>query len=153
MNVHFLPVRPLVLAVAASVAIVFAAGVAVAAGTSLSLKAKGQYAKRHYVACGKSKRFRLMHRASTIEFRGFLTPAPALHFNVRIQLKRCVRGHWRKIADRYIVGKKLTGKFKGFFSAAPLAPRSHARRAIVFYEARAIVAGTRSPKAYFAVTN
>jgi hypothetical protein len=114
---------------------------------------KGQYAKLHRTACKKSKSMRVFHRRSTVEFRGFLTPHPAGHFPVRLELKRCVNGSWRDAGNRYATGKKLTGKYKGFFSAAPLAPRSRGRRAIVYYSARAIVTAGSSPKAYFAVTN
>lgn len=152
MNVQATPRRVLLLATAAAVGVVLAAGTAGAAGTSLSLELKGQYAKRHHVACGKAKVFRVFHRRSTIEFRGFETPPPAGHFSVRLELKRCVRGRWVKIGDRFTLGKKLTGKYKGFFSARPLAPRPNRRRAITFYEARAIVTGATSPNAYFAVT-
>lgn len=148
-----------VLAAAAPAAI---GGVALASGTSVTtkaksrtsvtIKAKGEYRRLHRRACGKTKDFRVFHSGSLIEFRGFVTPHPVRHFPVRIQLKRCVRGHWRDIGNRYIIGKKLTGKYKGFFPARPLAPRSRRRGAILYYSARAIVAGGRSPKTYFAVT-
>jgi hypothetical protein len=136
----------------ASVAMLALGGTAIAAGTSVTLKAKGEYAKRHRTACGKTKNFRVFHRGASIEFRGFVTPPPAGHFPVRIKLERCTRGHFRAAGDRSITGKKLTGKFKGFISAKPLASRSRNRRAIVYYLARAIVAGGESPKEYFAVT-
>ena len=155
MNAHRNRRRPLLLllTLATALTLMGLGGAAAAAGPSLSLEVKGQYAKRHYTACGKPRRFRVMHRRSVIEFRGYLVPPTGRHFSVRLELKRCVRGKWLSAGDRFAVGKDLTGKYKAFFSARPLAPRSHKRRAIVFYEARAIVTGARSPHAYFAVTN
>jgi len=143
----------LLLAIGVTAAIMALGGVALAAGTSVTLEVKGQYAKLHRTTCHKTKSFRVFHRRSTVEFRGFVTPHPALHFPARVKLERCVSGHWRAIGNRETIGKKLTGKYKGFFSAAPLAPRSHRRGAIVYYSARAIVTGGTSAKAYFAVTN
>src|SRR5205807_10577098 len=112
---------------------------------------QGQYAKRYRTACGKiNKTFRFYHRRSMIEFEGFVTPAPATHFAVRLQLKKCVGGTWRKIGNRFTTGKPVTGKYRGFFRARPLAP--HKRHAVRYYRARAIVGGTRTPYEYFAVT-
>lgn len=131
-----------------------AVGLATAAGGSLSLELKGQYAKRYRTVCGKKHgHFRFFHRAATIEARGFLTPHPAGHFPVRIQLKRCSSGRWRDIGNQSAQGKKLTGKYKAFFRAGPLAPRSHKRGAVTYYRARAIVGVVKSPNKYFAVTN
>jgi hypothetical protein len=129
------------------------AGGALAAGPSLSLEFKGQYVKRNHTACGKAKRFRLFHRNATIEFRGFLTPPSIKHFPVRLELKRCVGGHWLKLGDRFVLGKRATGKYKGFFGARPLAPRSHRPRAIVYYRGLTRVGATRSTYEYFAVTH
>ena len=152
MRPMFLRPRSL-LAVAATAVLIISAGTALAAGTTVTLKTKGEYAKLHRTACHKTKTFRFFHRGSVIEFRGFLTPPPAGHFAVTIELKRCVRGHWLHVGVRSITGKKLTGKFKGFFSALPLAPRSHRRGSVLYYSARALAGGAQSPKAYFAVTN
>ena len=148
-----LSARPRLATAAATAMLIVFAGSALAAGTTVTLEVKGEYAKRHRVACHKSKNFRFFHRGSTIEFRGFLTPHPAGHFPVTIELKRCAGGSWRSAGTRSIVGKKLTGKLKGFFAAAPLAPRSHRRQAVLYYSARALAGGGQSPKAYFAVTN
>ncbi|MHB8659538.1 MAG: hypothetical protein ACYC91_16620 [Solirubrobacteraceae bacterium] len=134
-------------------ALVLTAGGSVAASGTVSLKLKTDYRKQRVSACHKTKNFRLFHRGARIEFKGVVTPAPARHFPVRLELKRCVRGHWRDAGDRYTTGKKLTGKYKGFFSARPLAPRSHNRRAIVYLYARTIVNGIRSRRVFFAVTN
>lgn len=142
----------LLLAVLAVVGI-GSAGAALAAGTTVTLKLKGEYAKVHRTACHRLKEFRLFHRHATVEFKGFVTPAPAGHFPVRLKIDRCVNGRFRAYTDRFTTGKKLTGEYKGFFSAAPLAPRSHRRRAIVYYDARAYVTGGHSIKKYFAVTN
>lgn len=142
----------LILAIAAASLVV--AGVGVAAGSSVSLEVKGQYAKLHRTRCGKTKNFRAFHRRSTLEFRGFLTPAPAGHFPVRIKIERCVRRSWRKVVDYSITGKKLTGKFKGFFPAAPLAPRArHHHRTSAYYRAKAFAGGAESPEAYFLVNS
>src|SRR5437588_4844806 len=153
MNVQIVHLRRLMLAAVTAVAIMSIAGAALAAGSSLSLEVKGQYAKRHEKACGKSARFRLLHRRSTIEFRGFLVPPTGRHFNVRVELKRCVRGAWKDAGSLVTVGKKTTGKYKAFTAARTLAPRSHRRKAIAFYKARSVTAGAISPEAYFAVTN
>jgi hypothetical protein len=148
--------RPSRIALAASVLVLVTAGggLALAAGNSLTLELKGQYAKRSRSACGKAhKRFRFFHRGATIEGRGFLTPHPAGHFAVRLQIKRCAGRRWIDIGNRFAQGKKLTGKYKAFFSARPLAPRSHKRGAHVYYRAQAIVGTAQSTNEYFAVTN
>ena|SRR5947209_13871607 len=143
----------LLLPVLAAIALLPVGGAALGATTSLTLEFKRQYAKQHHAQCGKAERFRMFHRRATIEFRGFLTPPSAKHFPVRLELKRCMHGHWTKIGDRSTLGKKLTGKYKGFFSAGPLAPRSHRRKAVAYYSGTAIVGTLRSTKEYFAVTN
>jgi hypothetical protein len=141
------------LAAFAVVAALAVGGVATAAGTSVTLKLKGEYGKKHKTVCHKAESFRLYHRRSTVEFKGFLTPHPVKHFAVRLQLKRCSGGRWKDAGNRTTTGKKLTGKYKGFFHARPLAPRSHKRRAINYYFARTITGGARSRKVFFAVTN
>lgn len=131
-----------------------AAGPTVAAGgTTITFKVKQEYAKAVRHACGKTKNFRFFHRGSTIEGRGFVTPPPASHVTVSIALRRCVRGRWVDAGQRTGTTKLGTGKFKSFFGAAPLAPRSHRRRAVVYYYARASALGRQSDKSYFAVTN
>lgn len=152
MNVHIRRSR-LALTLILTLAIMSVAGAALAAGSSLTLEVKGQYAKRHIKACGKSHHFRLVHRRATIEFRGFLMPPTGRHFDVRIELKRCVRGRWKSVGSLFTVGKRTTGKYKAFTAARSLAPRSHRRRAIAFYKARSVTTGATSREAYFAVTN
>jgi hypothetical protein len=142
------------LAVAIAIASLAMTGAGVAAGTSVSLKVKGEYAKLHRTQCARTKNFRAFHRRSTLEFRGFLTPAPAGHFPVRVKIERCVAHSWREVADYSITGKKLTGKFKGFFPAAPLAPRARRHhRTSAYYRARAFAGGAESPEAYFIVNS
>lgn len=145
--------RGRLLSLVATALLIVSAGSALAAGGGLTLKVKGEYAKLHRSACHKTKTFRFFHRGSTIEFRGFLTPAPAGHFPVRVKIDRCVNGQFRDVATVSIVGKKLTGKYKGFTPAAGLAPSSHRRRAVRYYSARSYAGGRVSGKAYFAVTN
>lgn len=128
-------------------------GIAGAAGISITMKLKTPYARAHRTACHRTKSFRLFHRGAVIEARGFVLPAPARHTAVRVELKRCVRGQYRYAGSRFATTKLLTGKFKAFFSAAPLAPRSRRRRAVTYYYARPIALGVRGPKVYFAVTN
>lgn len=129
-------------------------GVAVAASTLVTVDIKGQYAKRHRTACHEvNKFFKFFHRGSTIEWEGLVTPAPTSHFSVRLEVKQCIGGTWVKIKDRFTTGKPLTGDFRGFFPAKPLAPRSHKARAVKYFRARAIVGATRSLYEYFAVTN
>lgn len=146
--------RKLLLCMAGTLIVTVAlGGGALAAGSSVTLKLKGEYAKRHRTACHKSKSFRMYHRGSTIEYKGLLTPPPAGHFPVRLEVKHCVGGRFVKINSHFTTGKKLTGRYKGFFSARPLAPRSHKARAVRYYFARTILTGARSRKVYFAVTN
>lgn len=129
-------------------------GVALAASTLVTVEIKGQYAKHHRTACHEvNKFFRFFHRSSTIEWEGLATPAPTSHFSVRLEVKHCIGGTWVKIKDRFTTGKPLTGDFRGFFPAKPLAPSSHKARAVKYYRARAIVGATRSIYEYFAVTN
>ena len=129
------------------------ASVATAAGTTVTpvtLKLKGEYAKRHTRQCGKSEDFRLYHARSIVEFKGEVTPPPAGHFPVHLEIKRCVRGHWVHATDHDILGKKLTGRYKGFFGVRSFSPRT--RRGTTYLVARAIVSGHESRKVYFAVT-
>ena len=127
--------------------------VASAAGPSVSVKVKLEYARAQRTACHKTKDFRLFHRRSTIEARGFVLPAPSVHSPVQIEIARCVRGSFVRVGSRYGTTKLTTGKFKVFFAAARLAPASHRRRAITYYWARAVASGSYSQKSYFAVTN
>jgi hypothetical protein len=143
-----------VLALAIAAAGLVMTGAGVAAATSVSLKVKGEYAKLHRTQCDRTKNFRAFYRRSSLEFRGFLTPGPAGHFPVRIKIERCVRHSWREVADYSILGKKLTGKFKGFFPAVPLAPRArHHHRTSAYYRAKAITGGAESDEAYFIVNS
>jgi hypothetical protein len=128
------------------------AGVAPGASTSVTLKLNGEYAKRLRTACSKRESFRLYHRKSTIEYKGLLTPSPAKHFGVVLEVKRCSGGRFRDFHDYRAVGKKLTGKYKGFLSARGLAPRSHRSKAIVYYFARVMAGGAHSRRRFFAVT-
>lgn len=129
------------------------AGIATAAGASVSLKLKREYRRHHVTACHRAEDYRLFHRSARIEWEGFLTPAPAGHFPARLEIRRCVRGGFHRVAVRATTGKKLTGKFKGLFSARPFAPRSHSRHAITYYFAFATAGGGRSKKVFFGVTN
>ena len=142
--------RPVIAALA--VAVAFAA-VAPAATTPVTFKLKGEYAKRERNACGKRKHFRLYHRRSMIEWEGFVTPHPAGHFRVILEVKRCAGGHRLRFHSYQALGKKLTGKYKGFLRADGLAPRSHRRNAIIYYVARVKVNSKLSRKVFFAVTN
>lgn len=146
--------RRVLLAVAFLTAIFAFGGVALAASTVVTVDLKGQYAKRHRTACHEvNKFFKFFHRSSRIEWEGLVTPAPTSHFSVRLEVKQCIGGTWVKIKDRFTTGKPLTGDFRGFFPAKPLAPRSHNAHAVKYFRARAIVGPTRSLYEYFAVTN
>jgi hypothetical protein len=149
--------RPARIALAATVLVLLTAGggLALAAGSSLTIEVKGQYAKRYRTVCGKvHKHFRFFHRGSRIEARGFLAPAPSGHVAIRLQIKRCISGRWVEIANRQAQAKPLTGEFKAFFSARPLAPHSHKRRAVVYERVRArIGSSVLSTYEYYAVTN
>ena len=129
----------------------FAAG-APAAGTSVSLKAGGDYGRATRSVCGKRQHFRLFHRGATIEFKGFVTPAPAKHFPFTVEVKRCSSGRFRIFHTYAGTGKKATGKYKLFLRAGGLAPRSRRRGAIVYYFARTRMGAGTSRNEYFAVT-
>lgn len=146
--------RRFLLAIALMTALIGFGGVALAASTLVTVEIKGQYTKRHRTACHEvNKFFRFFHRSSKIEWEGMLAPAPTSHFSVRLEVKHCIGGTWVKIKDRFTTGKPLTGDFRGFFPAKPLAPRSHKPHAVKYYRARAIVGPSRSLYEYFAVTN
>jgi len=142
------------LVIALLIAMIAFGGIASAASTLVTVEIKGQYAKRHRTACHEvNKFFKFFHRGSSIEWEGLATPAPTSHFSVRLEVKHCIGGTWVKIKDHFTTGKPLTGDFRGFFSAKPLAPRSHKAHAVKYFRARAIVGPTRSLYEYFAVTN
>jgi hypothetical protein len=112
----------------------------------ISLKAKGEFGKKRTTACHSNHRYRLFRGGRTIEFKGLLSPAPASHFAVKLEIKKCSRGQFRKFAALHTRGKRGTGKFKLFCRA----PRSH-RHHTTYYFGRAVINGQRSGKAYFAV--
>lgn len=134
------------------------AGVAIAAGTTLTFEVKGEYAKVKRTACHKTKpNWRAFHKTSTMEFRGFLLPPPASHFQVHVRVDKCVRGHWDLgVRNYYLVGENATdshpGRYKGFYPAKPLAPRRrHHHRTVAYYRARASVGTLRTQEEYFLV--
>lgn len=139
------------------------AGTALAAGSTLSLEVKGEYAKLHRKACHKNKpNWRGFHRASTIEYRGFLVPYPASNYTVRIKIEKCVAGRWKKVQDLFLLGQSSTGKhpgrYKAFYPARPFAPRPrrrhhHYHQRVSYYRAKAIVGTLMSPEQYFLVTS
>lgn len=143
-----------------TVLLVALAGTALAAGSTLSLEVKGEYAKVHRTVCHKNKpNWRAFHRASTIEYRGFLLPPPAQHYTVRIKIEKCVAGRWKEVHDYYLLGSNATdthpGRFKAFYPARPFAPRPrrHHHRRVFYYRAKAIVGTLISPEKYFLVTS
>jgi hypothetical protein len=79
--------------VALSIAATLAAS-ALAAGTSVTLKLKGQYAKRTASGCHNRAAYRLFHRSSSILYKGFQTPHPAGHFPVVLEANRAYE-HFR----------------------------------------------------------
>jgi hypothetical protein len=146
-----------VVAVAACLSVLAAS--AFASGSTLSIDVKGWYAKKHHIVCHKNKpNWRGFHRASTIEYRGFLLPPPAQHYTVRIKIEKCVRGTWKEVHDYFLLGQNATdkhpGRYKAFFPARPFAPRAHHHhRRIAYYRAKALVGTVVSPEDYFFVTS
>jgi hypothetical protein len=128
------------------------AGVAPAAGTSVSIKVKGSYARRAASACGKRHSFRLFHKGGRIEVTGFVTPASARHFPFSVEIGKCSGHRFRGFHTYGGRGKKATGKYKLFLGARGLGSRSHRRSAVVYYFARVHAAGGISKKVYFGVT-
>lgn len=144
------------IALVASVLVVVATGggLALGAGSTVTVQVKGQYAKRFRTVCGKvHKHFDFFHRRQTIKAEGVVTPPPGKAFKVRLEIKRCIHGVFVKIGDRSTTGQAATGDFKGLFSARPLAPRSTKPGAVVYDRVRAIVGTARSDYDYFAITN
>lgn len=147
----------IVITVVAALSVLAAA--ALAAGSTLSLEVKGEYAKQHHRACHKDKpNWRAFHRTSTIEYRGFLLPPPAQHFTVRIKIEKCVAGHWKEVHDYYVLGQNATdthpGRYKVFYPARPFSPRRrHHHRTTAYYRAKAFVGATISPEQYFLVNS
>ena len=144
------------IALAASIlaALASGAGLALAAGTRVSVEVSGYYGQRHKTVCGKANEdFKLFHRTGSVGAEGLVTPAPSKPFQVRLEIKRCINGVFVKIGDRFATGQAGTGQFKGSFSAGPLAPKSRTAGAIVYDRVRAIVGTARSAYDYFAVTN
>lgn len=145
--------------VATVLALLALAAGAFASSSTLSLKLKGEYAKLHRVACHKDQpNWRAYHRASLIEYRGFLLPAPASHFQVRIKIEKCISGHWKAVRNLYLVGESTAdshpGRFKAFYPARPLSPRARRHhRSVAYYRARAYAGASISRQSYFLVTS
>ncbi|MCA1689626.1 MAG: hypothetical protein LC720_04045 [Actinobacteria bacterium] len=141
--------RAIVLPLAVAM-IALPAGAGAASSTRpVSLKTKHEFAHRSASFCGKHQRVRVFHHNQVIEYRGLLTPATGRHFAVKIQVKRCVHGHFKTVARYSSTGKK-SGKFKVFVRAPRIGHGRHARAS--YFYARATVNGQRSQKTYFAVT-
>lgn len=147
-------------AVVVSAAVLILAGLtgaALAAGSTLSLEVKGNYAKVKRTACHKTKpNWKAFRKTSTLEFRGYFLPPPPSHFQVDIRLEKCVRGHWKYVRDYYLVGQNATdshpGRYKAFYPAKPLAPRRrHHHRTTAYYRVKAYVGSTVSQEKYFFV--
>lgn len=115
------------------------------APTSISLQVKGTHVTRHARFCHKSKRLRVFRAGTTLEYRGFVRPAPAKHFPVTVQVDGCVHGRFVRVARYHFQGKRATGKYKGFFRA----PRPRGR--VTYFSARTVVGGRTSGKTYFGV--
>jgi hypothetical protein len=147
--------RPICLALAAvSLALIAGGGLALASGRVVTVEVKGYYGERYQTICGKTHEdFKLFHRTQTIGAEGLVVPAPSKSFKVRLEIKRCIKGVFVKLGDRFTKGQAGSGEFKGFFKAGPLAPKSHRHGAIVYDRVRAIVGTAYSDYDYFAVTN
>lgn len=137
--------RPILLALALAALLAGAALSTAQTPTSVTLKVKGHYVRRHARFCHKSKGLRVFRTGSRLEYRGFARPAPAKHFPVIVQVDRCAGGRFVRAARYHFQGKRATGKFKGFFTA----PRPSGR--VSYFWARAIVGGRASAKFYFGV--
>ena len=113
--------------------------------TSISLKVKGPYVRRHAHFCHKSKGLRVFKVGTRLKYRGFVVPAPAKHFPVTVQVERCSHGRFVRAARYHFQGKRATGKYKAYFTA----PRPRGR--VSYFWARTIVGGVTSRKRYFGV--
>lgn len=114
--------------------------------TSVTLKVKGSSVRKNARFCKKNRRNMRVFKAGTmLEYKGFVRPAPAKHFKVKVKLERCARGRFVRIAKLKFQGKRATGKFKAFYRA----PRPRGR--ITYFKARAEVGRRRSNNRYFGV--
>jgi hypothetical protein len=116
------------------------------APTAVTLKVKGTFVKRTARFCHKAKKVRVFGARTALKYKGLVTPAPAKHFPVLVQVKRCAGRRFRTVARYAFQGKRATGVFKAFFRA----PRVRRHQTVYFF-ARAVVGGVRSKKVYFAV--
>jgi hypothetical protein len=154
--------RRAVIAAACTIVIglVALAASAMASGSTLTVEVKGEYAKVHRIACQKNKpNWRAFHRASTLEVRGYLLPAPATHFQVRVKIEKCVRGQWKAVHDYYLVGEDTSdphpGRFKAYYPVRRYAPKAgrHHRLRVSYYRAKAYVGTLFSNEQYFFVNS
>jgi hypothetical protein len=144
------------IALAGSVLVLLATagGLALAAGRAVTVQVVGGYGARYANVCGKvHKHYDLYHRTAKIEADGTVTPAPTTKYTVRLEIKKCVKGVFVKIGDRFTTGQAGSSSFVGTFRAGPIAPSSHKAGAIVYERVRAILGGSRSEYDYFAITN
>jgi hypothetical protein len=113
--------------------------------SSITLKVKGKSVRRHARFCHKNKTLKVFKRGTQLKYRGFVTPHPAKHFPVLVQVRRCAGGRFVNDVKYHFQGKRATGKYKAYFRAP--SPRGR----IAYFYARTVVAGGQSAKTYFAV--
>jgi hypothetical protein len=131
--------------VLATVGLAAAAITSAQSPSSITLKVKGKSVIRHGHFCHKSKTLKVFPRGTLLKYRGFVTPHPAKHFPVLVQVRRCVRGRFVNDVKYHFQGKRATGKYKAYFRAP--SPRGR----ISYFYARTVVGGRQSAKTYFAV--
>ena len=123
---------------------------------SVTLKVKpvqGTVPKATRRFCHKRKAVRIFRAGAMLKYKGIVKPAPAKHFSVSIRVEHCRGGRFHTVANYTFQGKRAIGAYKAIFAAPPvIGRRRNGHRRTTYFTARAIVAGVRSPRRYFAVT-
>jgi hypothetical protein len=114
------------------------------AGTSVTLNLHGGYANHTVRACGITHHYTYFRPRRTISYSGTVSPAPSGSWQVKLKLKKCVRGRFVTVFQTRVSGRS-GGRFSGSFR----------RSTRGFYFARAYYYGVRpavrSDKEFFRI--
>lgn len=104
------------LAIATTLALLAGAAAAAAVSFSLQLDLAGGYANRELTACSIKHHYTFFHPRRAITIKGRVTPTPSGTWQVKVKVKQCLRGRFRTVWFRHIVGQ-ADGTFKTSYPA------------------------------------
>lgn len=98
-----------------SIAVLALAGTAIAGGFAVTLNLQGGYANRIKSACSSSNHYVYYHPRRRISFKGTVSPAPSGTREVKVKIKRCVRGRFVRVKELHL-RLNSRGAYQGSFA-------------------------------------